>query len=206
MHKQTNGKFVRIIDYKSSARDVDLNDVVAGLQIQLLTYLDAVTENNNAMPAGMLYFNLIDPIIKANRNKTEEEIEKELRKKFKMQGMILADISIVKKMDKNLEKGYSEIIPVYIDKDGNISDKTGSTLKREEFEGLQRYGKNIIKQIVEEITSGDISIKPYYKLKNKKTPCVYCEYKNICGFNTSLKGNSYRFISNLQKSEIIEHN
>ena len=152
---------------------------------------------------GMLYFNLIDPIIAVSRNKTEEEIEKEIRKKFKMQGIILADINIVKKMDKNLEKGYSEIIPVYIDKEGNLSEKIGNTLKREEFEGLQKYGKNLIKQIAEEIVSGDISIKPYYNRKNKKTSCMYCEYKNICGFNIDLKENQYRYISCLDKKEIM---
>jgi len=151
----------------------------------------------------MLYFNLIDPIISAGKNKTEEEIEKEIRKKFKMQGIILADINIVKRMDKNLDKGYSEIIPVYIDKEGNISEKSGNTLKREEFEGLQKYGKSLIKQIAEEITSGDISIKPYYNRKNKKTPCMYCEYKNICGFNTGIKENEYRYISCLDKKEIM---
>ena len=188
--KIEDGKWIRIIDYKSSVRNIDLNEVVTGLQIQLLTYLDAVTEYENAIPAGMFYFNLLDPIIHTDKNKTEEEIEKEIRKKFKMQGLVLADISIVKKMDRQLQKGYSDIIPVYVDKDGNLSEKTGNILKREEFEGLQKYGKKLIKQIAEEILSGDIGMKPYYNRKNKKTPCIYCEYKNICGFNTRIERKS----------------
>ncbi len=190
MAKTEDGKCVRIIDYKSSVRNIDLNEVITGLQIQLLTYLDAVTEHENAIPAGMFYFNLLDPIIQADKNKTEEEIEKEIRKKFKMQGLVLADISVVKKMDKQLQKGYSDIIPVYVDKDGNLSEKTGNILKREEFENLQKYGKRLIKQIAEEILSGDIGMKPYYNRKNKKTPCIYCEYKNICGFNIRIKRKS----------------
>ena len=153
----------------------------------------------------MLYFNLIDPIILSDRNKTEAEIEADIRKKFKMQGIILADINIIKKMDKNLERGYSEIIPVYVDKEGKIGEKTENALSRKEFEGLQKYGKILIKQISEEITSGDISIKPYYNRKNKKTPCVFCEYKNICGFNTGLKGNQYRYISCLNKKDIMNN-
>ena len=110
-------KYLRIIDYKSSIKNIDLNKVVAGLQIQLLTYLDAVSKNEDMLPAGVLYFNLIDPIIKANKNMTEEEIEEEIKKKFKMQGLILADVNVVKMMDKNLEKGASNIVPAYIDKE-----------------------------------------------------------------------------------------
>ena len=50
------GKYVRIIDYKSSTRNVDLNEVISGLQLQLLTYLDAVTEKNNAISARNVIF------------------------------------------------------------------------------------------------------------------------------------------------------
>ena len=198
------GKYVRIIDYKSSARSIDLNEVIAGLQIQLITYLDAVTENKEDISSGILYFNLIDPIITGQRNKSDEEIEQELRKKFKMQGLVLADVNVIRKMDRGLDKGYSDIIPVYLDKDGNISEKTSNTLKREEFENLQKYAKKLIKQIAEEMTSGDISVKPTYNIKTKKVPCTFCEYKNICGFNTALKGNEYKFIPNLDKNEIME--
>ena len=38
--KTADNTYVRIIDYKSSVKDVDLNQVVSGIQIQLLTYLD----------------------------------------------------------------------------------------------------------------------------------------------------------------------
>ena len=74
-----DGKYIRIIDYKSSVKNVDLNEVMAGIQIQLLTYLDAITKEENANPAGVLYFNLIEPIIKTkNRNITDEELENEI--------------------------------------------------------------------------------------------------------------------------------
>lgn len=58
--KTEDGNYLRIIDYKSSARNVDLNEVYAGVSIQLLTYLDAICEEEDLMPAGILYFNLIE--------------------------------------------------------------------------------------------------------------------------------------------------
>ena len=105
-------KYLRIIDYKSSIKDIDFTDVIYGLQLQLLTYLDAVSKAENVEPAGVLYFNLIEPIINAGREKTEEELENAIKKNFKMNGLILADVKVVKMMDKSLDKGYSDIIPV----------------------------------------------------------------------------------------------
>lgn len=171
-----------------------------GIQLQLLTYLDAITKKEAADPAGVLYFNLIEPIIKADRKKTEEELEYEVRKRFKMKGLVLADVKVVKIMDKSLEKGYSEILPVYIGKDDEISKSSSSVATKEQFKALQKYILKVVKDISKEILSGKIDIKPYYK--NKKTPCEYCEYKGICQFDKNK--NQYSYIPNLKKDEIWE--
>ena len=195
-------KYLRIIDYKSSYKNIDLNSVYSGLQIQLLTYLDAICKEDNVEPAGVLYFNLIDPVIKSKKDMTEEEIENEIRKKFKMQGLILADVNVVKMMDTKLESGQSNIVPAYIGSNGDLSDKKTSGVSRKQFNYLQKYMNVIIKQIAEEILSGNINIYPYYK--KKKTPCEYCEYKAICGFNTGTPNNKYNYISEMDKEEVLE--
>lgn len=200
--KTENNTLVRIIDYKSSVKDVNLNQVVAGIQIQLLTYLDEISQQKNFDPAGVLYFNLIDTIIKADKKLTDEELKKEINKNFKMKGMIVADIDIVKMMDTKVTPStYSETIPVYLDKDGNISTSKSKALDKEKFERLQKYTKHIISEISKEIFSGNIDIKPYYM--NKKTPCEYCQYKTICNFDPKLEKNEYRYIKNLSKEEIL---
>lgn len=202
--KLDNDKYVRIIDYKSSAKNIDLNQVYAGLQLQLITYLDAVCKQEDLIPAGVLYFNLIDPTIKSKKSLSAEEIEDKIRKKFKMQGLILADVDIVKMMDTNLETGASDIVPAYIGKEGNLSSTRSSTVNRKQFEYLQKYTNKLIKQISTEILSGNIDINPYYNTKNKKTPCEYCAYKSICNFNTSDCKNGYNYINNLEKETILE--
>lgn len=202
--KTENGKYLRIIDYKSSVKNIDLNQVVAGIQIQLLTYLDAACEIEEVMPAGVLYYNLIEPILKVNKKIDKEQIEEELKKQFKMNGFVLADINIVKMMDKSLDAGYSKVVPVYLDKEGNINKSRSNTITKEQFEDLRKYTKDIIKQISNEILSGNIEINPYYQKKNKKTPCDYCEYKEICNFKDN-NNCSYRYIENLKKEEILEN-
>ena len=201
--KTPDGNYIRIIDYKSSTKDINLNEVVAGLQLQLLTYLDAVCEIEDVMPAGVLYFNLIDPSIKSANKIDEEKMQDEIRKQFKMKGLILADIDVVKKMDKKLEKGNSNVIPAYIDKDGNLANKS-STITRSQFENLQKYTNKIIKQISNAILSGNIDVKPYYKIKQGKTPCEYCKYKSICNFNTGICKKEYNYIGNAEKEYVLE--
>ena len=202
MAKGQNGNYLRIIDYKSSIKDIDLNDVVYGLNLQLLTYLDAAAKFEKLDPAGVLYFSIIEPIIKADKKKTEEELEDEIRKRFKMKGLVLADVKVVKMMDKTLEKGYSDMIPVYLDKDENISEKSSSVATKEQFEILQKYIRKTIKNISKEILSGKIDIAPYYK--NKKTPCEYCEYKSICQFDKNKFGNEYSYVPDFSKEEVWE--
>lgn len=196
------GSFIRIIDYKSSSKNLDLNKMVTGLQIQLLTYIDIMAEKTNKEPVGMLYFNLIEPIISKNKNLSDEEIEEEIRKAFRMKGLILSDIKIIKMMDNKLEAGASKIVPVALDKSGEISKTRSSTLTKEEFTSLQKKIKKLIKQISEEILSGKIEIKPTYNAKQKKATCEYCPYKTICGFNP--KKNTYEYIQNKTKDEIFE--
>ena len=196
------GSFIRIIDYKSSSKSLDLNKMVTGLQIQLLTYVDIMSEKTNKEPAGMLYFNLIEPIISKNRNLSDEEIEEEIRKAFRMKGLILSDIKVIKMMDNRLETGASKIIPVTLDKSGNVSGTRSSVLTKEEFTSLQKKIKKLIKQIANEILSGRIEIKPTYNQKQKKSTCEYCPYKTICAFNP--KKNVYEYIPNKTKDQIFE--
>lgn len=200
--KINDNQYVRIIDYKSSIKDLDLNQVMSGLQIQLITYLDAISEQEAYNPSGLLYLGLIDTIIKADKNLTDEEIENKIRKSFKMKGLLLADVSVIKMMDTTLESGSSDIIPVYMTKDGEISESKSNTIKAQDFNQLTSKVKEIIKDISKEILKGRIDIKPYYY--KKKTGCDYCQYKTICMFNTNIKDNEYQYVSNKEKNIILE--
>lgn len=205
--KNPDGTYVRIIDYKSSVKNIDLNQVFYGLQLQLLTYLNETCKVEDFIPAGVLYFNLINPTIGTDKNLTDEEVEEKIRQEFKMKGLILADMNIIKKMDTNIEnepKGISKIIPATIKKDGEISDRGTSAVTKEQFVYLQKYMEKIIKQISGEILQGNIEVKPYYNASTKKTPCEYCKYKSICRFDENTKNNEYKYISKLNKDAVLE--
>ena len=197
-----DGKFLRIIDYKSSAKNIDLNEVYMGLQIQLLTYTDAICEKEDIMPAGVFYFSLLDQMIKTDKRISEEEIEDEIRKSFKMKGLIVADVKIIQMNDKNLKSGSSKMVPAGLTTSVEINKRYTNGIESEKFKILQKYIDVIIKQIGKEILSGKIDINPYNK--KGRTPCKYCSYRSICGFNPQQENNTYNFVDDKSKDEIIE--
>ncbi len=203
--KMPNGKYIRIIDYKSSYKDIDLNKVIVGLQLQLITYANETSKINDAIVAGMLYFPLLEPtVIKNNRDISKEDIENMIREEYKMKGLVLADVNIIKAMDNKISEGKSDIIPVTMKSQDEIDEKRSSTLSKEEFENLLKYSNKLIGKIAKEILGGTIDIKPSYSIKDKISQCKYCKYKSICGFNPKNKGNNYRFVPKDKKEDILE--
>lgn len=203
--KGDNGLYLRIIDYKSSAKDLNLTDVYYGLSLQMLTYLDVLVTfaeqflGEKALPAGVLYFHVHNPLLQKQVPPSLEEIQKLLFKSFKMKGLILADPEVVRLMDMSLDTGNSDMIPVAINKDGAFA-KAASVATEEQFAALQSYLRNIVFDAALHITEGDVSISPYRL--NKKVPCSYCPYKGVCQFDPLLEGNEYRFLRNDKKEEV----
>ena len=199
-------EFYRIIDYKSGNKDFKLSDVYYGLQIQLLTYLDAMLRNESKIsgepifPAGILYFKIDDPVIKAKNNLDEEELEKAIMKALKMKGLLLADTKIIREMDRNIE-GASLVVPASIKKDGQLGSRS-SVATVEQFDMLLHHVEKNLISTCEEMLSGEINIKPYKK--KDVTPCVYCEYAAICQFDPTLKENTYKIIKDKKDKEIWE--
>ncbi|MBP3038679.1 helicase-exonuclease AddAB subunit AddB [Bacillaceae bacterium Marseille-Q3522] len=202
-----NGVYLRVIDYKSSAKKVDINEIYHGLSLQMLTYLDLVVANANtligseAIPAGVLYFHIHNPFIQTNKLLSFDEMEQEIFKSFKMNGLLLSEKNIVKLMDQELENGESAIISAGLKKDGNLS-KRSKVANRSDFEKMRKYVHHLYEQAGNEILNGNVQISPY-KLKDR-TPCTYCSFKSVCQFDESVTDNHYRFLPDFTKEEALE--
>lgn len=200
-----NGEtYIRIVDYKSGSKSFDLNELYYGLQIQLLVYLDAILKNSKqilktqCMPGGILYFKIDNPIIKSKKALTEEEIQVEVLKKLKMDGLLLKNVELVKSMDRDMET-YSLIIPAAFKKDGDFTS-TSSVVTESQFELLRKYVNDKMIEICEEMLSGEVKIEPCKS--SKVTYCDYCDYSSICQFDTSIKDNKYKIISKKKKDDL----
>ncbi len=201
--KTDEGTYIRIIDYKSGNRDFKLSDVYYGLQIQLVTYLGAVLEHGQELlkdkvfPGGMLYFRIDDPMIRLTGEVDEGEIEKAIMKQLRMKGLVLADVKLIKEMDRDIE-GLSSIIPARINKDGNLGKSSAATM--EQFDELCKYSKRLLTQMAQEMMEGRVSISPYKE--KKATACDYCPYSAVCQFDPSFQDNRYRIIRDIKDEEI----
>lgn len=197
-----NGTYLRIIDYKSGTKAFKIADVYYGLQIQLVTYLDAIWESGSkdikgpVIPGGILYFKIDDPIVKGQAVASDEEIEKALMRQLKMKGLLLADVRLVREMDREID-GDSLIIPARINK-GDVLGRS-SVATAEQFQALRRYARKLLLGMGEEILKGNIEIRPYRR--KKQTPCTYCSYLPVCQFDSTLKDNKYRILNDIKDEE-----
>lgn len=206
--KDENGVYLRIIDYKSSAKEVNLGEVYYGIALQMLTYLDILVHHSTSLigeeatPAGVLYFHVHNPMLSAKKIMTIEDIEKELFKKFKMNGLVLGEENAIKMMDLNLDLGTtSNIIPAKINKDGSFA-KHSKIASKQEFEGISNYLHHLYVKTGNAITEGNVAISPY-KLKDR-TPCTFCAYKSVCQFDESMEENQFRLLVPKSKEQALD--
>lgn len=180
MHTES-GSFLRIIDYKTGAKTFKLSDILYGLNLQMLLYLCAIGQEGGARygsftPAGILYMPAVVPTVIAD-GLAEEDIQKKISDTFKMNGLLLDDVRVIKGMDKTEGATY---IPVKI--------KNGSTVKTDSLATLAQFGKifqklnDTVAQMGDKLYRGDVAASP---LKGGADACRYCPYDSVCSYRKS---------------------
>ena len=101
--------YVKVIDYKSGNTSFDMVALYYGLQLQLVVYLNAAMEmekrvhpDKEAVPAGIFYYRMQDPVLDGGKERTPEEINREILKELRLNGLVNEDPEIVKKWIKML--------------------------------------------------------------------------------------------------------
>lgn len=197
--ERNEGGFVRIIDYKSGSKKFDLSDVFYGINLQLAVYITALCEGGRAKPAGILYFRLDDPLLRAEPGDSDEQIYKSKLKKLKLSGLLVDSEDAIAEMDNSEEERFS-FLPVRLTKSGSY---TGSVTDPVSFESLQNHVKKTVSRLTRAICDGKTDISPYQKA-NGDTPCTFCPYKSACRFDASA-GGRYRKLPALGDSEVWDY-
>lgn len=204
LFENEHGSFVRIIDYKSGRKDLNLSDVYYGLSLQLPVYLKAVlaggvlNARNPIQSAGALYVPIDDPLLKAHNNQVE--LEALLAREMRFRGLLLEDVELIRNMDKELGSGQT-YLPVSLNKDASIS-RLSSTLNREGFFSLFNHLDRLLQTIGKGLRTGVIAVAP---VKNgNRTACQVCNYHSICQFDRQLPGNRYRILTPMSREEALE--
>lgn len=199
--------YVRIVDYKSGNRQLELLPMYHGLQIQLVLYMDAALRGTakkypgrQVLPGGMFYYHVHQPVVDGSHISDAEEIQRAVFRELKMRGLVNADLEVIRAMDKDIE-GTSEVIPVRMKKDGGLSADS-RVMTDEEFEIMSAYVRKNILKTGRQMLRGEIDCAPYQL--GDEDGCTYCPYHAVCGFDSHMEGYGYRKLQKMDAKSILE--
>jgi len=189
-----NGR-VKIIDYKSGNLSLDSTEVRGGYRLQLMLYLKAAQEGQR-LPAGVFYFHIQNPRVESGKGGASEVeladmISAEIRKSFRLKGIMVDDPETVKEIAGEFEKS-SDVAPVRQTSKGIVGSPAGALMSDEEFTELQKAVDEKVEELCGRLAGGDIDISPM--VTKGGTACQYCEYKSICRFDLGFDGCRYNVL------------
>lgn len=183
---------IAIFDYKTGHTEATLAEIVAGLKLQLLTYLLAVEQEHpeeQLLPAALMYIYLSGNVTKVEQVPPNGNVN--LSEKDHASGYVLADPSLLKSLDKDAGESDS-CLPVRFTNNGSLHKGSASALTKEQFSALLTIVRKNILSLHSRMIAGDISICPAsYK---GVTPCSYCPYHTICRFDPGREEESYDYV------------
>ena len=170
--------YVRIIDYKSSRKDINAKTLGSGINMQMLLYLFASTDKGGIYedykPAGVLYSPVQVSDLSLEDHKVDSFNDSALDSSLKTSGLVLSDMDVLHAMEKDVAGRY---IPVKLKKDGSIDSKSGC-ISSEGMEKLKELTYRKLREMAESLYSGNVEAVPL--MTGGRLPCDYCDYINIC--------------------------
>lgn len=191
--------YVKVMDYKSSGKDIDVNQVNAGLQLQLLVYTNVVLEvlqkrfpDKKIVPAGSLYYGFQIPMVEKTARTVGEALENKLQKETALTGVINVEEPCISLL------GGSEILPVKVKKeDGELRIQESDTvLTQERYYNLLSEVQQTVAELGREMADGQIPIRPVQT--GRTPPCAYCAYRDVCKLDCQDGGNQIYTIAGQQ--------
>lgn len=197
--------YVKVVDYKSGMAEFDPVSFYYGLQMQLVVYLNAALEMEQrlhpervAVPAGIFYYRMQDPVLEKEAGADEAAMRERLLKKLRPDGIINEDDEVLELLDHGFS-GDSLVIPAGRKKDGSLK-AASKTVTPEQFQTLSRFARRKLTQLGERMLGGEVAPDPYEA--DGRTPCDYCDYADVCGFDRKIPGSCPHRLEPLGKDEV----
>lgn len=197
--------YVKIVDYKSGMAVFDPVSFYYGLQLQLVVYLNAALEMEQRLhperavvPAGIFYYRMQDPVLEKEAGADETAMRERLLKKLRPDGIINEDDEVLELLDHGFS-GDSLVIPAGRKKDGSLK-AASKTVTPEQFQTLSRFARRKLTQLGERMLGGEVAPDPYEA--DGRTPCDYCDYADVCGFDRKIPGSCPHRLEPLGKDEV----
>ncbi len=203
-----NGIYNGIIDYKSSEQKFEIAKLIAGVQIQLLTYLkvseEIIRSEKGIIPTPLeaSYIHVHNPKFSIKEVPTEEKFNQEWAKAFKHRGLVNSD-QIARLNPEVVETSKSNVLNVALKKDGGISATYKNVVyTTEELKLFKDFVWEKIQEAGRSILSGDITLAPYEDFK-QYADSVSGKFSSIAQFDATTPENRYRTLPKFEKEEGI---
>ena len=179
---EENGtRWVRVVDYKTGTKKLNLKEVYCGLDCQMLLYLFSLTRDKSgrftgAEPAGVLYL-LADPAPKTtNRQQAQQDVQ------YELDGLVRDEQKVFDAMDADetgryLPFGYRNGAPSPSQK-----DKRADIAK---LNRIQLHLDDLVTQMGQQLYDGQIAAEPLVAGAGRN-PCIWCDYSFICCHETGI--------------------
>ncbi len=176
--------YLRVVDYKTYVKKFSLDDVRAGLNMQMLLYLFSVWQNGTARygdtlrPAGILYMAANTAEVTHREIPSSEKAKNDAEKGLDRSGLFLEDEHILRAMDHDMAGAF---IPVRLKKDGTFYK--GAPLETlEGFGSLMNEVRETVCAITKEMVGGRADADPISRTHpdTGRDPCAYCAMRAVC--------------------------
>lgn len=185
--------YYRIIDYKTGEKKFRLDEVLMGLNLQMLIYLLAIKNSHSftdkkMIPSALLYYPALLKESKSSRGLTLEEKKKSVYDRLKMNGIINSSSDVLDLFGEDL-KCYT---------DSFVRDKLSfeKVFSMDDINNVFEYMINTIKTIGNSILDGKISVSPV------EDGCKYCKFSSICKFDKKI--DKTRKIKSYKNTEVYQ--
>lgn len=187
--EQDGKRYLRVVDYKSGTKTFNLSDVYYGINMQMLMYLDQLCrEDENAVPAGVMYVPAKDRFIGDKDRLSEEALQSKREAGLRRSGLVLDDPAVENAWEHGDEKSRK-----YIPKKLRVS--------REQMAALCRCVERRLSDMEAGLREGRIEANPYFRKSNQDS-CTYCEFRDICGFTSGQGGETLRTLPDLKDEDL----
>lgn len=187
--EQDGKRYLRVVDYKSGTKTFNLSDVYYGINMQMLMYLDQLClEDENAVPAGVMYVPARDRFISDKDRLSEETLQSKREAELRRSGLVLDDPAVENAWEHGDEKSRK-----YIPKKLRAS--------REQMAALCRCVERRLSDMEAGLREGSIEANPYLRKSNQDS-CTCCEFRDICGFTNGQNGEMLRALPDLKEEEL----
>jgi len=193
--------YVRVVDYKSSVREFDLNNALNGSNLQMLLYLFALCDANKDNPTIELCPGGVSYAPSRNTGAVEDEMSpyRMLAMNYHPNELLIKD-----EITSGDLRKYVDTIMEKITSEGELDEKTAEKIRQTfeptvlnqadaaSFEQLRGDLIDTVRGYLSALFDGNVSALPLICTETHrkvdggteskvKNPCEYCGFKNICG-------------------------